>query len=121
MPQEVTTALLAVGKALLLTILIEAPVAWLAGLRTRQGQLTLLLINCITNPLLNLLIAALAVFRVYRIAMPFDGLLIALELAVVTAEALLLRFILRLPWHRAALISFAANATSYLLGALLLW
>ena len=69
---ELAGALVGFGEALVMTIVIEAPVAWLAGLRTRHDQLVLLLINCITNPLLNLLLAFLAALQIHRIAAPFD-------------------------------------------------
>ena len=45
--------------------------------------------------------------------------LLALEVIVFLAEWKLLAFFLRLPLQRAALLSFASNATSALLGLLL--
>ena len=109
------------GAALLLTIVVEAPVGWLLGLRTCRGQLVLLLINVITNPLLNLLINALAYFGAYTVKSPFDPLLIVLECAVVAIEAILLKVALGKTAGRAAALSIAANASSWLIGALLLW
>jgi len=107
--------------ALLLTIVVEAPVGWLLGLRTWHGQLVLLLINVITNPLLNLLINALAYFGAYTVKSPFDPLLIGLECAVIVLEAMLLKVALGKTAGRAAALSIAVNASSWLAGALLLW
>jgi hypothetical protein len=109
------------GSALLLTILIEALVAWLLGLRTGRGQLILLLVNVITNPLLNLIMAGLAFFAVYTIQSPYDPLLIALEVLVVAAEALMLRAALGLSTGKAIMLSTAVNTASWLAGALILW
>jgi hypothetical protein len=108
-------------SALLLTIAVEAPVGWLLGLRTWRGQLVLLLANVITNPLLNLIINMLATFGAYTVKSPFDPLLIALECAVVAVEALLLKVAAGKTAGRAIVISIAANASSWLAGALLLW
>lgn len=114
-------ALLSLGRALLLTVAVEAPVAWLCGLRSWRGQGVLLLVNVITNPLLNLTLALAAMAGLHTVRSPFDAALIALECVVVMSEALMLKAALALPTRKAFLISLAANAASYLAGALLLW
>lgn len=117
----VLQALWSFASALLLTIAVEAPVAFLLGLRTWHEQAILLLINVITNPLLNLLINALAFSGAYVVKSPFDAVLITLEIIVIAAEALLLKTALRRSLARAAVISLAANTASWLAGALILW
>jgi hypothetical protein len=114
-------ALQAMGLALLLTAGVEAAVGWLLGLRQWRSQGVLLCINLLTNPLLNLLTAALAYSGAYRIASPFDPLLIALEAGVIAAEAMLLKAALGISTDRAALLSILANTASWLAGAWLFW
>jgi hypothetical protein len=121
MNTEIVQAILSLGSALLLTILIEAAVAWLIGLRTWRGQLTLLLINVITNPTLNIIINLLAYFHIHAMKSPFDPLLVALELAVTVSEAILLRLALDIPPKKAVVLSIAINTVSYLAGVWILW
>jgi hypothetical protein len=118
---EALSALGSLGAALLLTVATEAAVGWLLGLRTRRAQLLLLLINTVTNPLLNLLLGSLAFFGIILVRSPFDPLVIALECVVIAAEAALLRATLRLPIGRSALVSALTNGASWLLGVLILW
>jgi hypothetical protein len=114
-------ALWALASALLLTIAVEAAVGWLLGLRTFRGQLVLLLINIITNPLLNLAIQTLAHFGIYAMKSPFDPLLIGFECAVIAAEAALLKAALGKTTGRAVALSVAVNLSSWVAGALILW
>lgn len=108
------------GLALLLTVAVEAGVAWLAGLRTLRAQAALLLVNVATNPALNALLVALASFGVYKPASPFDLPILLLECCVILLEAWLLRATLGLPLRKTFVISAAANAVSWLAGAFLL-
>jgi hypothetical protein len=114
-------ALLSLGRALLLTVAVEAPAAWLCGLRSWRGQGVLLLVNIITNPTLNLILAALELTGAHAVRSPFDPALMALECVVVIAEALMLKAALTLPPKKAFLIALAANAASYLAGVVALW
>lgn len=118
---SLATAILGLFTALALTIAVEAAAGWLLGLRDRHSQVVLLLINVITNPALNLLLAALAYFHIHIVASPFDPALLLMEAVVIVAEAALLRLTLRLSLLRSAAVSAAANAASWLAGALLLW
>jgi hypothetical protein len=120
MPEALTGALLGAGAALLLTALVEAGVGFLFGLRAWRPQAMLLLVNVITNPLLNLLLKALAVTGAYSVRSPLDPLVAALELIVVAAEAAMLAALLGLRPGRALALSAAANAASWLAGFLLL-
>jgi hypothetical protein len=109
------------GAALLLIAVVEAAAAWPLGLRTWRAQGMLLRVNVITNPALNILLAALGYFGVYTPRSPFELPLMAAAFAVATLETVLLRAALGLPVWKAAAVSFAINAVSYLAGAFLMW
>lgn len=106
--------------ALTLTIVIEAAVAAVLGLRTWHSQAVLACINAITNPALTLTLAVLPRFALAPHS-PFAPVVLALEAGVVLVEAILLHFCLRLHPFRSFWLSFACNAISWLCGALLLW
>lgn len=106
--------------ALALTILIEATVAAVLGLRTWHDQVVLACVNAITNPALTLTLAVLQWFSLAP-ASPFAPVILALEAVVVVMEAILLHSCLRLPVIRSFLLSLACNFISWLCGALLLW
>jgi hypothetical protein len=120
MPDALPGALLGLAETLLLTVFVESGVGWLFGLRAWRPQGMLLLVNVITNPLLNLIIKALAAAGLHAVRSPFDPLVAALELIVAAAEAAMLRALLGLKPGRAIALSAAANAASWLAGALLL-
>jgi hypothetical protein len=103
--------------ALLLTLAVEAGVAWLFGFRTGRSQLTLALINVITNPLLNLLLLVLAYLGVQVTLL----LVTLLEIPVVLAEWGLLVCAFGGPKGRRLALSLAANAASFLIGLLVFW
>jgi hypothetical protein len=103
--------------ALLLTVIIEGAVAWLFGFRTARSQLSVAMINCITNPALNLLLLVLAWLGV-PVTLP---LIIPLEVLVVGIEWRLLVYVFETPKGRLLLLSLAANAASFLAGVLLFW
>jgi|WetSurMetagenome_2_1015567.scaffolds.fasta_scaffold187166_3 hypothetical protein len=103
--------------ALLLTVALEGGVAWLFGFRTGKSQLIVAMVNCITNPILNLLLLALAWQGV-----PVSLLLVTLlEVLVVLVEWRLLEYNLGGSKGRLLLLSFAANTTSFLAGVVLFW
>jgi hypothetical protein len=117
----ILATLWSLASALLLTIAVEAAVGWLLGLRAFHGQLVLLLINVITNPLLNLAIQTLAYFGLYAVKSPFDHLLIGFECVVIVAEAALLKVALGKTAGGAVALSVILNLSSWLAGALILW
>ena len=74
-------------QALLLTVLFETAAALLLGVRKRQDILTVILINCITNPIINfvmLLVVFLFPYDSHRLL--YYALLVVFELAVVFWE-----------------------------------
>ena len=106
--------------ALLLTELIEVPLGCLF-LRGRRPLVPLLLVNLLTNPLLN---AALAVVSWRTAGLPAAGTIhltsLALgEAAVLVTEALLLRPLCRLGTRRAFAVSAVLNAVSFSVGLIL--
>lgn len=97
-------------KALILTISIEAFVAWIFKIRSKSAQVNLLLINCITNPLLN--IAAYYVdFSIYQ--------LVFVELVIIVVEFLMLSFLRYRPYKKYFALSFFANIASFGIGLLI--
>jgi hypothetical protein len=103
--------------ALLLTLAIEGAVAWLFGFRQGRSQLAIAMINCLTNPALNLLLLILAWLGV-EVHLP---LVILLEILVVVVEWRLLVYVFGAPKRRLFILSLLANAASFLAGIWLFW
>ncbi|HVP20955.1 MAG TPA: hypothetical protein VMS73_03740 [Anaerolineaceae bacterium] len=103
--------------ALLLTLVIEGAVAWLFGFRKGWSQLAVAMINCLTNPGLNLLLLILAWLGVeVRLQ-----LVVLLEILVVVVEWRLLIYVFGNPKRRLFVLSLLANAASFLAGIWLFW
>ena len=98
--------------ALVLTVMIEAALAFLFGVRTRYGQGIVLLVNVITNPLLN---AVLTVVSFYLSPAAYYWFLVPLELLVVLAEGRIYRSMLQIKMNP-YLLSFLLNLGSWLIG-----
>ena len=84
---EAAAVLLPMLQALLLTVLFETAAALALGVRKRQDILTVILINCITNPIINfamLLVVFLFPYDSHRLL--YYSLLVVFELAVVFWE-----------------------------------
>jgi hypothetical protein len=103
--------------ALLLTVAIEGAVAWFFGFRTGRSQLAVAMINCLTNPALNLLLVILAWLGV-AVRLP---LVVLLEVVVVAVEWGLLVYAFGGSKRRLFLLSLTANAASFLAGLALFW
>jgi hypothetical protein len=103
-------------EALLLTIAIEVIVALLFVLRSKQELWTVVLINVITNPLLNYLITVNGYFHLIS---QTTILILCLEVAVVLVEWRLLVWVLRQSTKKMLLLSFVMNTCSYLAGLLI--
>lgn len=104
---------LSLAIALGLTIALELPVAAAFGLR-KQGLLVCVLVNVLTNPLANVIYAALVVWA----KLPGVPVLIAIELIVFIVEGFFYKHAAeaKLPY----LVSLVANAVSFGLGTLIL-
>ena len=101
--------------ALALTVVIEGCGAFLLGVRTRRGQVVVLLANLITNPVLQCTMTAVSFFWSPSLYYYF---LIPLEIAVVALEGRIYKSTLRLKLNP-FLFSFALNAGSYFIGRLI--
>ena len=99
------------------TIAIELGVALLLGYWDRRSLLAVFLVNVVTHPTIHFFLLGIFYFRLMPIHLP---LLLAIELAVFLTEGFLLAYALRLRLARAGFLSFAMNASSYLIGLLLL-
>ena len=102
-------------RCLLCTVVIECAVAFILGLRKRDEQLTVALVNVVTNPLLVSICILVQLFfsrQVYWCAY------IGLELAVIVGEALLYRIVLRQK-RDPFLLSAILNSASFFIGMLL--
>lgn len=104
------------AAALALTVVIETALAWLLRLRSKNALLTVIVINIVTNPAVNYL---LALNRYFGIIDREWSLVLGLEIAVLAVEWLALVFVLGLGKWRALLISFLLNGGSYLAGWLI--
>jgi len=100
------TLLASMVTALLLTLLLEIPFAYLWGVR-KNGLILVILMNLLTNPVANLLWAL-----AWQIGWATNWFILGLELGVVTVEGFCCRGIIKHPWPFALLI----NLFSYALG-----
>jgi hypothetical protein len=103
--------------ALLLTVAIEGGIAWLFGFRKGRSQLVMSMINCITNPALNVFLLILTWLGVKVTLL----LIVPLEILVVLAEWRLVVYAFGGPNGRLFTLSLVANAASFLAGVLLFW
>jgi hypothetical protein len=104
------------AEALILTVVIEVIAAWLFGLRSKQELWTVLLINVITNPLLNYLIAVNGYFHMIS---QTKMLILCLEVVAVLVEWRLLVWVLRQGNKKMLVLSFVMNVASYFAGLLI--
>ena len=106
---------LTMAFCLALTIVLEAAAAFLLGVRTKHGQITVLLANIMTNPLVVSL-NALMTFRFGPAG--YYGSVVVLEAAAFLAEAFVYR---RDPPCRRNpfLLSLLLNGFSFLTGVVL--
>ena len=98
--------------ALILTIIIELSVIYLLGFREKLLFCSLIIINILTNPLLNFIVN-----RLNETYIDFNFLhIILLEILVVIIEWLLLKLVIKSKQLPLFKISFIINATSFLIG-----
>lgn len=111
---------------LVLTLAIEVPVAAAMGLRTRREIWAVVLVNLVTNPLLNLFVLTAAYFSGWGVL--FGGGSVSssvvvgvLEVSVVIAEWRLLLWAVGGSSRKMLLTSIAMNAASFLFGLAAYW
>lgn len=103
--------------ALGLTEAVECPAAALI-FKKRDAVWAVFLANMLTNPLINIEMTFVA--RSIGARTPaYWAILVASELSVAVAEAILLSVMLKITKKKALVFSLAANTLSYLTGALL--
>jgi hypothetical protein len=103
-------------EALVLTEIIELPVAYAAGLRSKIGLATLAVANLATNPLLNFVLLLIASQTGKT---PGMEIIIPLECLVIIAEFGILFYVLRKDKRKLLLISLTVNAASFGIGLFL--
>ncbi len=106
------------AEALILTIAIEAGVAWLFKLRSKMELGTVIHVNVITNPLLNYLIAVNGYFHLVSQTII---LILCLEVIVVLVEWRLMVYVFRREAGKILVLSAVMNAVSCIAGFLLFW
>lgn len=117
MQSDIIQVLIPMGYALLLTILIEEAVAVFFFGKKWIGYLLVLLVNVVTNPIINLLYLWL---NEYLYIAPYSPIMILLELTVVPAEYMLLAHGLNSSRRRWLVLSFLMNSASYITGLVIL-
>lgn len=113
--QEAAYTFIYYAVPLLLTIAIEAGIAYICGIKQRKEQRMLLLCNLLTNPLLNLALYAKQYFS--GMSFPFYVLLL-FELLIVFAEGFLLHSLCGAKNRLFLPVSFLCNAASFGVGLL---
>ena len=102
-------------RCLLCTVIIECAAAFILGLRKPDEQLTVALVNVVTNPLLVSICILVQLFYSKQV---YWCVYIGLELAVFIGEALLYRAVLRRK-RDPFLLSAILNSASFFIGMLL--
>ena len=105
--------------ALFVTILVESVVAMLLGYRKKLEIATIILINLITNPLMNYLII-IGVFLAPSDRVSTIITTLFLEIVVVFVEWLLLRFALRSDSKKLFVLSLVMNVCSFIAGFIII-
>lgn len=110
---------LLIGLAVGLSLTLVTEMLTAALLRVRGWDLALIgLVNCVTNPIVNLMYACTLLFFSQDSPVPYL-ILTALEVAVLFGEAWAFRLILRFRRIRPLLLSLILNGVSFLVGLIL--
>jgi hypothetical protein len=102
---------------LLFTILIEGTSAILIGFRDKLFLLTLVVVNFITNPFLNYIIAIINLFGKPQC---YYCIIIILEVLIAIFEGAVYSFALKKQTVKMIVLSFVLNFISFLSGFILL-
>jgi|GEM_PF-316343 len=107
--------------ALLISIAVEVLIAFVFGYRKKLEILAIILVNLITNPLLNYIITIrLRNIRYNPMYDPSGQYTILIsELIVIIVEWLLLRFALRNKSIKLMMLSITMNIVSYVVGLII--
>jgi hypothetical protein len=104
-------------EPLLLAVVVETLIAWLFGFKGKKQLLAVVLVNLITNPLLNYLFVVNRTFNLFPVNFFVIG---SLEVIVILVEWLILWWALKENPRKLFLLSCIMNFASYLVGVLIL-
>ena len=102
-------------RALLLTVAVECAIAGIAGIRNARDQITVVLANLLTNPLVVSVGAAARFFIGREALVPVT---LAMEILTVLIEGIVYKKAIADITHP-MLLSLTCNASSYIIGELL--
>jgi len=105
-----------IARSLILTIIIEVSIAFLIGIRKKKDILNVILVNMITNPVVNIIPICL---NVYVSLYARNISLIILEIIVLFLEGIIYKFVLEYKKINWLLISLILNAASFGIGEVL--
>lgn len=105
-----------IARSLILTVLIEVALALIIGIRKRKDILNVILVNTITNPIVNIVPITL---NVYVSLFARNVSLIVLEVLALFVEAIIYKFTLKYKKINWFLISLILNASSFGIGEIL--
>jgi len=103
--------------ALFLTTLIEIVVSLFFKIKNKDLFLIIILINLITNPILNYLLRINNFLSLFPINI---GVFLFFEILIILIEWRLLVFTLKLPSRKLFFLSLTMNLCSYIIGFILL-
>lgn len=104
------------AKCLLYTIIIEILIAYLIKIRRKKDIINVILVNCITNPL----VSSIPVYFNIRFGLIERNIsLIILEILTVLTEGYIYKRVLNYKKINPYLISIILNTTSYLIGEII--
>lgn len=113
-PQYITNLLI----ALVFTIIIECIIAFFFGYKDKKSLVVVLLINLLTNPLLNYILLICYNFQiVYNVIF---AITIVLEITIVFVEWKILFSVLEKDKKKLLLLSIVMNLVSFLSGFIIL-
>ena len=112
---ELSAVILAMFTALICTLLIEAAIAWMLGVRKQKDLGIVLLANLLTNPVVSVLPTAAAFYLGYK---AFGLVTAAAEAGAVLTEGLVYGKLLSFRRIHPMLLSFILNLGSYAAGML---
>lgn len=105
-----------IARSLILTILIEVTVALIIGIRKRKDIINVILVNMITNPIVNIIPITL---NVYIGLYARNISLIVLEIFALFTEAFIYKEVLKYKKINWFLVSLILNAASFGIGEIL--
>lgn len=113
-PQYITNLII----ALVFTIIIECIIAFLFGYKDKRSLTIILLINLLTNPVLNYFLLLLYKFKVgYYVVLEIT---IILEIIIIIIEWKLLFYVFEKDKRRLLVLSIVMNFVSFLSGFIIL-